>query len=115
MHTVATIELNRRVFHPSQRLLQAATVVALVGGYAAGAVAAANDPPQAAAPADAADGQRRGLAALVRVNLPLTSGADAPLKLALSRARDQLLAEARRRGDGRRPVLGLRIAPSSMA
>src|SRR5829696_307362 len=56
-----------------------------------------------------------GLAALVRVNLPLTSGAEAPLKLTLTRAREQLLAEARRRGDGRRPVLVLRIAPASNA
>jgi membrane-bound ClpP family serine protease len=55
------------------------------------------------------------LAALVRVNLPLTSGSDAPLKLTLSRTRDRLVAEAQKRGDGRRPVLVLRIAPASNA
>jgi membrane-bound serine protease (ClpP class) len=51
----------------------------------------------------------------VRVNLPLTSGADAPLKLSLSRTRDRLIAEAQKRADGRRPVLVLRIAPTSNA
>ncbi|HEX6962751.1 MAG TPA: hypothetical protein VF175_12850 [Lacipirellula sp.] len=114
MHTVASIDLNRRAVLQSPRSILAAALVVLIGCLAAPARAAAED--DAAAPAAApaeAEPPRTGLAALVRVNLPLTSGADAPLKLALSRARDQLLAEARRRGDGRRPVLVLRIAPSS--
>lgn len=55
------------------------------------------------------------LAALVRVELPLTSGADVPLTAAISRVRDKLLSEAKRRGDSRRPVLVLHIAPSSRA
>ncbi|MCC6493721.1 MAG: hypothetical protein IT424_11965 [Pirellulales bacterium] len=68
--------------------------------------AAAGNPPMAAPAA-------QGLAALVKVNLPLSSGADAPLQAKLTRARDQLLSAARQRGDARRPMLVLQIAPAS--
>lgn len=92
---------------------QAAALAALVviASATRPARAVAEDPP----PAENAQPAPTGLAALVRVNLPLTSGADAPLKLALARARDQLVAQARQRGDGRRPMLVLRIAPASSA
>jgi membrane-bound serine protease (ClpP class) len=56
-----------------------------------------------------------GLAALVRINLPVTSGADAALKLMLTRARDRLVEEARKAGDARRPTLVLEITPASHA
>jgi membrane-bound serine protease (ClpP class) len=89
--------------------------VLLVSLVTAGSAAEVDAPP--APPDKAADAASppSGVAALVRVNLPLTSGAEAPLKLTLTRARDQLIAQARQRGDGRRPVLVLRIAPSSNA
>jgi membrane-bound ClpP family serine protease len=95
-------------------------ILALLGFISGvGRAAVAEAPPAANDKADdnaAADAEApSGLAALVRVNLPLTSGADAPLKLTLTRTRDRLVAEARQRGDGRRPVLVLRIAPSSSA
>jgi membrane-bound serine protease (ClpP class) len=65
------------------------------------------------APADGApENERKGLATLLELKLPLGSGADAPLKQAIARARDQLVSEARARGDGRRPILVLRFVPS---
>src|SRR5688572_23121647 len=57
----------------------------------------------------------QGLAALVRVSLPLSSGSDEPLKQAVARARDRLVAAARAAKDGRRPTLVLEIAPGKNA
>jgi membrane-bound serine protease (ClpP class) len=100
----------------SQRamVMAAIGVVVSYGGVCSHSLAQENAGPAAKQPVDEG-ASRPGLAALVRVNLPLTSGADSPLKLTLNRAREQLLAEARQRGDGRRPILVLRIAPSSSA
>jgi membrane-bound serine protease (ClpP class) len=56
---------------------------------------------------------KRGLAALVRVNLPLTAGADGSLKQSITRARDRLVQAAREAGDSRRPTLVLEIAPTA--
>ena len=68
------------------------------------------------APAAADDApSKRGLGALVRVNLPLAAGADAPLKLSITRARDRLVQAARDAGDARRPTLVLEIAPAPAA
>lgn len=62
----------------------------------------------AAPPADDQGGPgKSGLATLVEVKLPLGSGGEAPLKQIITRARDRLIAEARLRGDGRRPILVL--------
>lgn len=71
-------------------------------------------PPVQARSADKASDQT-GLAALVEVKLPLGSGAEAPLKQTLTRARDKLVAAARQRGDGRRPILVLRFIPDGGA
>src|SRR5689334_15787741 len=87
-----------------------ARLLAVVLGLLSGGGVVYAQAPAAEVEAEAAP-PRTGLAALVRVNLPLTSGADAPLKLTLARARDQLLAQSKQRGDGRRPVVVLRIAP----
>jgi membrane-bound serine protease (ClpP class) len=57
----------------------------------------------------------RSLGALVRINLPLTAGSDAPLKHTITRARDRLVQAAREGGDGRRPTLVLQIAPAAAA
>ena len=54
------------------------------------------------------------LAALVEVKLPLGSGGEAPLKQIITRARDRLIAEARLRGDGRRPILVLNFVPTAL-
>ncbi|HYO26203.1 MAG TPA: hypothetical protein VEQ85_14780, partial [Lacipirellulaceae bacterium] len=79
--------------------------------------------PQPPAPADAAAGEPaageparpegRTLGALVRVNLPLSAGADAPLKASITRARDRLVQAARDNADARRPTLVLEIAPGA--
>ena len=71
------------------------------------AEAPAGDANAAAPPTD----EKSGLAALVEVKLPLGSGGEAPLKQTLLRARDRLIAEARLRGDGRRPILVLHFVP----
>ena len=65
----------------------------------------------AAPPADA----KQGLATLVEVKLPLGSGGEAPLKQIITRARERLIAEARQRGDGRRPILVLDFVPTGGA
>ena len=65
----------------------------------------------AAPPADA----KQGLATLVEVKLPLGSGGEAPLKQIITRARERLIAEARLRGDGRRPILVLDFVPTGGA
>jgi membrane-bound serine protease (ClpP class) len=89
--------------------MASATLVIAVLGIAEQFSSQAAAAPEAAQP-PAVPG---GLAALVHVNLPLSSGAEAPLKVMLGRARDKLLEQARTRGDARRPVLVLRIAPAS--
>ena len=66
------------------------------------------------APGDKTD-EKQGLATLVEVKLPLGSGGEAPLKQAITRARDRLIAEARQRGDGRRPILVLQFIPTGNA
>jgi membrane-bound serine protease (ClpP class) len=72
-------------------------------------------PVPADAPAAAAegDGARRGLGGLVRIQLPLAAGADASLKLSITRARDRLVQNARDEADGRRPTLVLEITPAA--
>ncbi len=74
-------------------------------------VADAEDREPIADPAPAG----RSLGALVRVNLPLTAGSDAPLKHTITRARDRLVEAAREAGDARRPTLVLQIAPAASA
>jgi membrane-bound serine protease (ClpP class) len=70
----------------------------------------------AAPPADDKKGpDKSGLATLVEVKLPLGSGGEAPLKQIITRARDRLIAEARLRGDGRRPILVLNFVPTGGA
>ena len=54
-----------------------------------------------------------GIAALVRIKLPLVAGSDAGLKLAITRARDQLVQDARKQSDARRPTLVLEIVPGT--
>jgi membrane-bound serine protease (ClpP class) len=61
----------------------------------------------------ASKGAGNGLAALVRIKLPLVAGSDAGLKLAITRARDQLVQDARNQADGRRPTLVLEIVPAT--
>jgi membrane-bound serine protease (ClpP class) len=56
-----------------------------------------------------------GIAALVRIKLPLVAGSDAGLKLAITRARDQLVQDARKQADARRPTLVLEIVPGTNA
>jgi membrane-bound serine protease (ClpP class) len=56
-----------------------------------------------------------GIAALVRIKLPLVAGSDAGLKLAITRARDQLVQDARKQSDARRPTLVLEIVPGTNA
>ena len=51
----------------------------------------------------------------MRVKLPLTAGADASLKLSITRARDRLVQAARDAADARRPTLVLEIAPGAAA
>jgi membrane-bound serine protease (ClpP class) len=116
MQYIASHELNVAARPLGKRVIILAAISSLVSyGGALSAVAAQEQPARRAAQQPEEAASRPGLAALVRVNLPVTSGADAPLKLTLNRARDQLLAEARQRGDGRRPILVLRIAPASNA
>ena len=74
----------------------------------------AESPPAAGDAAELPD-EKKGLAALVEVKLPLGSGGEAPLKQTLTRARDRLIAEARSRGDGRRPILVLHLIPTGGA
>src|SRR5215213_5160224 len=105
--------LTHRAVRGRQRASLIALLCTVFAAFAAPSLLAQDDAAPAAPNENAA--APTGLAALVRVNLPLTSGADAPLKLTLTRARDQLVSQARQRGDGRRPVLVLRIAPSSNA
>jgi membrane-bound ClpP family serine protease len=99
------------------RRLRAAKTVALtlvVYGMATALQAVATAEvagPAGARPDD--ESVKRGLAALVRVNLPLVSGADASLKLTITHARDRLVAAARQNADARRPALVLEIVPAS--
>lgn len=51
-------------------------------------------------------------AVLVRVRLPLTGGDGVP-KTVLTGARDRLLGEARRQGDGRRPIVVLELSSTT--
>lgn len=76
----------------------------------AAAVVEADAPNAQREPEDPA--QRSALASLVRIQLPLHTGDEQSIKLAVSRARDRLLAEARSASDGRRPVIVLQIAPA---
>jgi len=75
---------------------------------------APGDAVNAVAPAadDREGPEQSGLAALVEVKLPLGSGGEAPLKQIITRARDRLIAEARLRGDDRRPILVLNFVPT---
>ncbi|MAT72448.1 MAG: hypothetical protein CMJ58_23340 [Planctomycetaceae bacterium] len=85
------------------------------------APAPANDPPAAepekaagdasdeAQPAD--DASQAPPAGLVVVRLPLAAGDDSLLRSQVLRTRDRLLTEARERGDARRPILVLHLAP----
>lgn len=83
---------------------------------ARGAEAPAGDANAAAPAADEKNGpDKSGLAALVEMKLPLGSGGEAPLKQIITRARDRLVAEARLRGDGRRPILVLNFIPTGGA
>ena len=98
----------------------AATWLALVAGSidANGAVAQEPAAEKAAAKVDADPAEAppaQGLATLVRIGLPLSSGADTQLKLTLTRARDRLLSAARTAQDARRPILVLEISPSANA
>ena len=63
----------------------------------------------AAAAAEKAD--RPSLTALLKLRLPLQTGDEAGVKLAVARLRDRLLAEAKKAGDGRRPTIVLEFAP----
>ncbi len=72
-------------------------------------------PATAEQAAEAKDASKPGLAALVRINLPLTSGSETPLKLTITRARDRLVEKAREQADARRPTLVLEISPASQA
>jgi membrane-bound serine protease (ClpP class) len=75
----------------------------------------AQEPAPAVADAGA-NAPQLGLAAMVEVKLPLGSGGEAPLKQMIIRTRDRLVAQSRKRGDGRRPVLVLRFdAPGESA
>jgi membrane-bound ClpP family serine protease len=95
------------------QILGAATVI-LSGLAAAGSAQIPAEVP--AVDGDAADApNKRGLGALVRVNLPLAAGADASLKLSMTRARDRLVQGARDAADARRPTLVVEIAPSTTA
>jgi membrane-bound serine protease (ClpP class) len=105
--------LSESVRTEKWRRAAAATAALCVLTLGQGPLAAqdANDPK--VLPAEAPDGDpgKRGVGALVRVNLPLAAGADASLKLSITRARDRLVQAARDSGDGRRPTLVLEIAP----
>lgn len=96
-----------------------AAAVALAAAFclASGAAAAVdNAPPADEVAAEGPDGKgeaKSGLAALVRINLPLTSGSETALKHSISRTRDRLVERARQTADARRPTLVLEIVPAS--
>src|SRR5262249_50694945 len=98
-------------------------VVCLAAGIATlpfDGAAAENRPDEKPAAEQATEGPDKSaeqppLAALVKVPLPITNGADDALKLSLSRARDQLIPAARENQDARRPVLVLEISPTENA
>jgi membrane-bound ClpP family serine protease len=92
-----------------------AGLVAIVAIAAAGSAQA-----EVAAPPDADDRDAAakpaaapGIAALVRVNLPLTSGADGHLRRTIERTRDRLVAAAQAAQDARRPTLVLEFVPAA--
>jgi len=101
---------------PRSAALAVAATVAL-GVVSAGSTTSAVD-VKAAPVGEEPDGKGRpkpGLAMLVRINLPLSAGAEASLKQAISRTRDRLVEQARLAADGRRPVLVLEIVPAGSA
>jgi membrane-bound ClpP family serine protease len=92
----------------------AAIFLATVALASAPALGAASEPAE---PADEAARVRKSAAAavdgdgrLIRVLLPLAGNADAHIKSAIERAVDQLTRSAR--GDSRRPILILELAPA---
>jgi membrane-bound serine protease (ClpP class) len=93
-------------------LIWVATLVSALAGVA-GAQEAGD--PGVEKPALPQGNDAAGLATLIEVKLPLGSGGEAPLKQMVARARDRLVAEARVRGDGRRPVLVVRFVPAGGA
>jgi hypothetical protein len=95
-----------------------AVLLQLVLGAMAAELSYGQEREAPAADADAAaqePADKQGLATLVELKLPLGSGGEAPLKQAITRARDRLITEARLRGDGRRPILVLRFVPTGGA
>lgn len=93
-----------------------AASLALLVCWATASAAVDDAAPAAEAGAEGADGKgnaKPGLAALVRINLPLKGGSDAALKHSISRARDRLVEQARHSADGRRPTLVLEIVPAA--
>lgn len=97
-------------------LLQLALACAATDLSQANAADAPAQDANAAPPAAGREGpDKSGLAALVEVKLPLGSGGEAPLKQMITRVRDRLIAEARLRGDGRRPMLVLDFVPTGGA
>lgn len=87
----------------------AAALIAFCGFAASGRAAIEGS---AAAPEGEDAAAKRGIGAIVRINLPLVAGSDAALKHSLTRARDRLVQRAREAGDARRPVLVLEIVPA---
>lgn len=111
--TPATIRRRREPAASACIWLIAASLAATGGVVAEGAVGAqAGDQAEEKAEDAAGDGRpARPLVALVRIKLPLAAGADGQARQTLTRARDRLLAEAAKHGDGRRPTLVVELAP----